>query len=189
MKKNLVNRNIVVTSIAVGAAALLASTTVGQSASLAASGSKRRVAATVNTTTKVVSAPVVEKKVEATGTWAVDTVATVTTAVVNAAEQPMRPIIPVIAALTVFDCNGNNIPDTQEIANGAPDSDNDSVLDSCEFAMGDLNLNGVIDISDLYILLGWWSIPNPLYGDLNRDGTVDSADLGIILSRYGVVTY
>jgi hypothetical protein len=101
----------------------------------------------------------------------------------------MRPIIPVIAALTVFDCNGNNIPDTQEIANGAADSDNDSVLDSCEFAMGDLNLNGVIDISDLYILLGWWSIPNPLYGDLNRDGTVDSADLGIILSRYGVVTY
>lgn len=189
MKKNLVNRNIVVTSIAVGIAALLASTTVGQSASLAASGSKRRVAATVNTTTKVVSAPVVEKKVEATETWAVDTVATVTTAVVNVAEQPMRPFIPVIAALTVFDCNGNNIPDTQEIAGGAADSDNDGVLDSCEFAMGDLNLNGVIDISDLYILLGWWSIPNPLYGDLNRDGTVDSADLGIILSRYGVVTY
>lgn len=182
-------KNLVVTSVAVASAALLASISIGQSASLSASGSKRRVAATVNPTTLVVAAPVVEKKVEATQTWAMEPTESVTTSVINIGEQPNRPIIPVVAALTVFDCNANGIPDATEIANGAADFDNDGVLDSCEFRFGDLNLNGVIDSLDVSILLGWWGIPNPLYGDLNSDGVVNAVDLGTILGRFGVATY
>ena len=89
----------------------------------------------------------------------------------------------------VFDCNGNGIPDATEIANGAQDFDNDGVLDSCEFAFGDLNLNGVVDSLDVSILLGWWGVPNPLYGDLNGDGVVNAIDLGTLLGRFGVVTF
>jgi hypothetical protein len=183
------HRNFVITSVAVASAALLASVSIGQSASLAASGSKRRVAANVNTTTLVVSAPIFEKKVEETQTWTIDPADSITTTVINTYEQPNRVFIPVIAALMVFDCNGNGIPDATEIANGAQDFDNDGVLDSCEFAFGDLNLNGVVDSLDVSILLGWWGIPNPLYGDLNGDGVVNAIDLGTLLGRFGVVTF
>ena len=87
------------------------------------------------------------------------------------------------------DCNANSVPDSTEISNGAQDSDSDGTLDSCEFAIGDLNLNGFIDSYDVSILLGWWGITNPLYGDLNGDNVVNAYDLGIILGRYGVVTF
>ena len=98
-------------------------------------------------------------------------------------------LLPIIVALTSFDCNGNGTPDGVEIAGGAADWDNDQILDSCEYKVGDLNLNGVIDGADVSILLGWWGIPNPLYGDLNADNVVDARDLGIVLGRFGVATY
>jgi len=75
------------------------------------------------------------------------------------------------------------------IAGGAMDWDNDGILDSCEFRIGDLNLNGVIDSQDVSILLGWWGVPNPLFGDLDFDGIVGPRDLGILLGRWGVVVY
>jgi len=181
-------KNIVLVSTALLATALLAEVTMG-SGTLNAQGSKRRMSATVSTTTAVVAAPVVEKKIEATNTWVVSAEDTVVTNVVKIAEEPIRPFIPVIAALTSLDCNGNGIPDAIEIANGAADFDNDGILDSCEYAMGDFNLNGVIDGQDVSILLGWWGIPNPLFGDINGDNVVDAFDLGILLGRFGVVTY
>ena len=52
---------------------------------------------------------------------------------------------------------------------------------------GDLNLNGVIDQQDVYILLGWWDIPNPLAGDLNGDTHTNAEDLGMLLARWGLV--
>ena len=181
-------KNIVLASTALLATALLADATMGNG-TLNAQGSKRRMTATVSATTAVVAAPVVEKKIEATNTWVVSAEDTVVTNVVKVAEEPIRPYIPVIAALTSLDCNGNGIPDSTEIANGATDADNDGILDSCEYALGDLNLNGVVDGQDVSILLGWWAIPNPLFGDLNGDNMVDAFDLGILLGRFGVVTY
>ena len=184
MKKNM----LLVSTIVVGAG-LLANATLGDVTPLAAAGSKRRMSGTVNTVTKIVSAPIVEKKVEATNTWVAEPVETVTTNVVKAVEEPIRPVIPVFVALTTFDCNGNGTPDSVEIAAGATDWDNDQILDSCEYKLGDLNLNGVVDGADVSILLGWWGIPNPLFGDLNGDNVVNAFDLGILLGRFGVATY
>lgn len=181
-------KNIVLVSSALVATAMLAEVTLG-SGSLSVQSTKRRVSGTVSAATATVQAPLVEKKIESTNTWTVSSEETVVTNVVKVAEEPIRPFIPVIAALTSFDCNGNGIPDSTEISNGAVDSDADGILDSCEYAMGDLNLNGVIDLQDVQILLGWWGIPNPLFGDLNGNNIVDGSDLGILLGRWGVATY
>jgi hypothetical protein len=182
-------RNLALVSTALVGVALLADASLGSTSSLSAAGPKRRVSGTVNNTTKIVAEPVVEKKIEATNTWVAEPADTTTTNIVKVVEEPIRPIIPVFAAMTSFDCNNNGIPDTIDIANGALDWDNDQILDSCEVGLGDLNLNGVVDGADVSILLGWWGIPNPQYGDLNGDGAVNAFDLGIILGRFGVVTY
>ncbi len=58
--------------------------------------------------------------------------------------------------------------------------------DHCH-ATGDLNGDGVVDISDLLILLSaWGQCPNdePCYSDLNGDGVVDTADLMILLANW-----
>jgi len=169
--------------------ALVATDTLGGTNPLAASGSKRRVSAVVETTTNIVTAPVVEKKIESTQTWVAEPTESVATAIDIAIEAPIRPWIPVIAALTSTDCDSDGISDAVEISAGAMDWDNDGVLDSCEYALGDLNLNGVIDGQDVSILLGWWGIANPLFGDINGDNAVDARDLGMLLGRFGVVTY
>lgn len=169
--------------------AIIADATLGGTAPMAASGTKRRVSAVVNTVTAVVTIPVVEKKIETTQVWVPEVTETVVTEISKVAEEPFRPYIPLATALMSLDCNANSIPDSTEISNGAQDSDSDGTLDSCEFAIGDLNLNGFIDSYDVSILLGWWGITNPLYGDLNGDHAVNAYDLGIILGRYGVVTF
>jgi hypothetical protein len=69
------------------------------------------------------------------------------------------------------------------------DFDNDGILDVCEYRMGDLNLNGVIDAQDVSILLGWWGVPNPVFGDLDGDEVVGPRDLGVLLGRFGVVMW
>lgn len=173
---------------AVALTAIVADVTVGGTSPLAASGTKRRVSATVSTTTAIVSEPVVEAKIPETNIWEPAPLETSTTDVRKGIEEPYRPVVAAATSL-LFDCNNNGQLDTVEIANGAPDTDSDSVLDSCEYAIGDLNLNGVIDQQDLSILLGWWGVPNPQFGDLNFDGAVNALDLGIILGRFGVVVY
>jgi hypothetical protein len=179
---------------AVLATAFIANATLGGTTNLGASGSKRRVNATVDTTTNIVTAPIVEKKLEtnqpsAPAVWVAEPVESVVTEFQTVMESPLRPIIPVFTALTSLDCNGNGTPDSTEIGSGAMDWDNDGILDSCEFAMGDLNLNGVVDSQDVSILLGWWGVPNPLFGDLDGDNTVGARDLGVLLGRFGVVMY
>lgn len=187
MKMNSNSTLLVVASLA--AVGLLAESTVGSNSPLAASGPKRRVAATVNTVTQIVSTPVVEKKNEATNTWSPAPTESTQSDYRKTVEEPLRPVVSAYTAMMILDCNNNGTPDTVDIANGAVDSDADLVLDSCEFRVGDLNLNGIIDSADVSIMLGWWAVPSPLYGDLNLDGIVDAMDLGIILGRFGVPVY
>lgn len=190
MELSLMNTKCMLTlASALVVTAVVATDTLGGTNPLAASGSKRRVNAVVETTTNIVSAPVVEKKIENTETWVAEPTESVATAIDIAVESPIRPWIPVIAALTSTDCDGDGTSDAVEIAAGAMDWDNDGVLDSCEYALGDLNLNGIIDGQDVSILLGWWGIPNPLFGDINGDNIVNARDLGMLLGRFGVVTY
>jgi hypothetical protein len=171
------------------ASCLLAQSSIGGIAPLAASGPKRRVTATIDTSTLLVSAPVVEKSNDSSGVWTAAPTDSAQSEFRKTLEEPLRPVVAAATAMMIFDCNSNGIPDTVDISNGATDSDADLVIDTCEYNIGDLNLNGVIDSADTSILLGWWSISNPLYGDLNFDGVVDAMDLGIILGRYGVPVY
>jgi hypothetical protein len=83
------------------------------------------------------------------------------------------------------DCNGNGTEDAVEIAAGAADADADGRLDSCEQAVGDLNLNGVIDQGDILIVLGWWNFPTGAPCDYNADGLINGRDLGFVLARFG----
>jgi hypothetical protein len=87
------------------------------------------------------------------------------------------------------DCNNNGIPDECEIAAGAvPDKNNNGIPDPCEVCPGDLNGDGRTDLTDLGILLadfGCTTPPGPCVGDLNGDGDTDLTDLGILLADFG----
>ncbi|MFM7260299.1 MAG: hypothetical protein ACKO3W_06805 [bacterium] len=181
----------VLTLATVGTLSTLA---VGGTSPLNATGSKRRLIASADTTTSLVSEPVVQRKVESASpsgneTWVAEPSETALATLTMFIEEPIKPYLPFIAAMTSLDCNSNGIADTVEISAGAIDFDSDLIIDACEYKMGDLNLNGVIDQQDVSILVGWWGIPNPLYGDLNGDNIVDANDLGILLGRFGAVTY
>jgi hypothetical protein len=84
-----------------------------------------------------------------------------------------------------IDCNENGISDDLDLSDGADDANGNGVLDDCEYAYGDLNLDGEIDGADIFIVLGWFAAPFPIFGDLNGDGTTNAADMGILLSRWG----
>ena len=138
----------------------------------------KKVVTQVNTVTAQAETTTVLKK--SGTTWIQDAPATI-----EAREQLVQA--PPVPAVALVDCNGNGISDSVDISNGAADADNDGKLDSCEMRYGDLNLNGVIDQQDVYILLGWWDIPNPLAGDLNGDTHTNAEDLGLLLARWGLV--
>lgn len=83
------------------------------------------------------------------------------------------------------DCNGNGIPDDQDIANCDPNDPNcadcneNGIPDECDITDGmetDLNGNGVPDDCECL-------------GDLNGDGAVNLMDLAILLARYGATCY
>lgn len=52
---------------------------------------------------------------------------------------------------------------------------------------GDLNNSGVVDLSDLAVLLAHFGTPGgPADGDIDGNGTVDLSDLAALLSNFGV---
>ncbi len=83
----------------------------------------------------------------------------------------------------VTDCNGNAIDDSDEIAAGLADANRNGIPDECE-RPGDMDLNGVVDATDLALFLGRWGM-GPGWGDLDDDGDVDAADLSILLGDWG----
>ncbi len=93
------------------------------------------------------------------------------------------------------DCNGNGIPDADDIANGTSDDCNENgIPDECELASGDAhdcNLNGTLDECEI--------AANPQLdadgsgildecedrGDFNGDGVVNTIDLLALLAAWG----
>ena len=92
---------------------------------------------------------------------------------------------------TFADCNANAIPDSDDIASGrSADVNGNSVPDECESVgcLGDVNSDGVINISDLAQLLGNYGMTSGAsfeQGDLDDDGDVDISDLAALLGVYG----
>ena len=90
----------------------------------------------------------------------------------------------------MYDCNQNGISDLREIFDDTSlDANGNGLLDECEMR-GDINADGVINQSDLGILLASYDFCegdleyNP-DADINGDSCVDQADLGILLAHYG----
>ena len=136
--------------------------------------------ATKKVVVQEVSADIVEVKVLAktsTNTWVV---ADDLTAEANQAEQ----IAPALGSIT--DCNENGIDDAADISAGAEnDIDGDTKPDSCEIALGDVNLDSTVNGADASSVLGWWTLSYSPTSDCNFDGNVDGMDLAIVLAAFG----
>ena len=96
-----------------------------------------------------------------------------------------------LALGTSLDCNENHVPDACDIAGGTSlDVNGNGIPDECEgpICVGDFNLDGRRDLSDLAHLLGHYGETGVGYeeGDLTGDGVVDVDDLAALLAIYGV---
>jgi hypothetical protein len=79
----------------------------------------------------------------------------------------------------------NGVPDSCDIADGAPDFNLDTVPDTCQ-CLADLFVDYQVNGADLGALLSQWGPANVnTVSDLNRDGRVDGADLGYLLANWG----
>jgi glucose/arabinose dehydrogenase len=86
------------------------------------------------------------------------------------------------------DCNGNGVGDDLDIEDGTSDDDNgNGIPDECDLP-GDVDGDGIVDTSDLVLLLGAWgdcpAPPDPCPADVNDDGTVDTADLVMLIASW-----
>ena len=87
---------------------------------------------------------------------------------------------------SLIDCDGNGTHDGCDIASGFDSDDNaNGVPDACEYALGDLNRDGIVSAGDFSMLLTAWGSIKPNLADLNRDGVVDAADMTLLLDNWG----
>lgn len=90
-----------------------------------------------------------------------------------------------------FDYNGDGLVDGSDIAGWLADASQPSNLTNQSgktYTMGDINLDGAIDSTDLGLLLNSFGASGEAYwidGNLNGDSVVDSSDLGLVLNNFG----
>ena len=65
------------------------------------------------------------------------------------------------------------------------DTNDNGIIDSCDLARGDFNLDGVVNVTDLLSLLGAWGICPGCVEDTNGDGSVNVTDLLTLLANWG----
>ena len=90
-----------------------------------------------------------------------------------------------LALVTFTDCNTNGQRDTYELLHGAPDTNANGTLDSCDMATGDLDLNGIIDTADLSLMLLDFGACPDCPDDFDGDGDVTTADIALLLLNFG----
>ena len=66
-----------------------------------------------------------------------------------------------------------------------PDVNNNGIPDSCDLVIGDSNLDGMINVTDLLNLLAAWGTCNGCVEDTNDDGLVNVTDLLTLLANWG----
>ena len=88
---------------------------------------------------------------------------------------------------TARDCNLNGVPDSCDIAAGALDENSDGRIDLCNYALGDFDLDNVVNSADLGFCLIFYGETDPPFGDLNGNGICDAEDLGQLLGNYGIL--
>ena len=156
-------------------------------AAISASLTADTVKVAADTDTRVVAEFDASNEVEAVqietkaddGTWMLDQIETAS------AEEVIEEGADMANLLATGDCNGNDIPDATDIANGAEDRDRDGRIDTCERANGDMNLNGFVNINDLYYWLGIQDSPFAAQGDIDGDGELSGGDIALILLNFG----
>ena len=97
-----------------------------------------------------------------------------------------KELIPAANLVPGRDCNANGVPDACDLGSVSLDANANGIPDECE-CPGDLDGNGLVDLSDLQILLGSYGQMGMSYydGDLDGDGDVDLTDLQELLGHYG----
>ena len=88
------------------------------------------------------------------------------------------------------DCNSDGIVDYGQILRGElADTDENGVPDVCEVdpCPGDVNSSGVVNATDISIILGAWGTNGGKFprADTDGSGVVDAADLSVVLSGWG----
>jgi predicted lipoprotein with Yx(FWY)xxD motif len=82
----------------------------------------------------------------------------------------------------VADCNDNCDP----LANpDQADTNGNGFGDVCEWARGDLNLDGTVNGDDVLILVANWGLSGLSKGDINFDGQIEAKDITKMLKNWG----
>lgn len=88
----------------------------------------------------------------------------------------------------ISDCNNNGRLDVCDIElNPALDADGDGIIDGCVLCHADATGDGVVNVSDLnLVLMNWGAFVNgPAEGDLSGDALVGVEDLNLVLMEWG----
>jgi hypothetical protein len=87
-----------------------------------------------------------------------------------------------------YDCNGNNVADTQDISGGTSlDANTNGIPDECEVpptCAPDLTGNGIVDVDDLLTVINSWGVKGGA-GDVTGNGIVDVDDLLAVINAWG----
>jgi hypothetical protein len=95
---------------------------------------------------------------------------------------------PTTANANQIDCDADGYGDICAIAlNVVADLDGNGVPDPCQYAYGDLDLDGDVSSSDVSLVLLSMGEVGDLIEDINRDNVVDSSDVSLVLLNFGPV--
>ncbi len=85
------------------------------------------------------------------------------------------------------DCNDNGLPDFLDIQLLiSQDANQNGIPDECEQCAGDVNGDGVVNVTDLVeVIVAWGACTAPCPADLNGDGQVNVTDLVELIVNWG----